>query len=104
MVTGGYKGLQGITRGYKGLQGVTRGYQGLQGVTMGYRRLQGVTSITDGYRGLQGITEGYSVTFKPKNYLEISLFAHAPTSGANILLLDQKGANCTTWKRLSCKF
>ena len=32
MVTGDYKGLQGVTngyRGYKGLQGMTRGYCGL---------------------------------------------------------------------------
>ena len=32
-MTGGYKGLRGVTRGYRGLQGVT-------GVTWGDRRLQ----------------------------------------------------------------
>ena len=32
-MTGGYKGLQGVTRGDRGLQGVTGGYKGLQGVT-----------------------------------------------------------------------
>ena len=29
-----------MTGGYKGLRGVTRGYRGLQGVTKGYRRSQ----------------------------------------------------------------
>ena len=33
------------------------------------------------------------VTFKPKNYLEILLSAHARTLQANILNLDQKAAN-----------
>ena len=37
MVTGGYKGLQGVKRGYRGLQGVTRGDKALQGVTKDYR-------------------------------------------------------------------
>ena len=36
-MTGGYKGLQGITRGYKGFQGVTENDKGLQGVTKDYR-------------------------------------------------------------------
>ena len=40
-MTGGYRGLQGVTRGYKGLQGVTKDYngddKGLQGVTKDYR-------------------------------------------------------------------
>ena len=35
MVTGRYKGLQGVTRGCKGLQGVTRSYKGLLEVTGG---------------------------------------------------------------------
>ena len=35
-MTGGYKGLQGVTRGYTGLQGVTRG---LQGATGGLQRI-----------------------------------------------------------------
>ena len=30
-MTGGFKGLQGVTEGNKRLQGVTRGYRGLQG-------------------------------------------------------------------------
>ena len=29
-MTGGYKGLQGVTRGDRGLQGLTGGYKGLQ--------------------------------------------------------------------------
>ena len=36
-MTGGDKGLQGVTKGYKGLQGVTRGDKGLQRVTKDYR-------------------------------------------------------------------
>ena len=36
-VTGGYKGLQGVTRSYRGLKRVTGGYTGLQGVTRSYR-------------------------------------------------------------------
>ena len=36
-MTGGDKGLQGVTRGYRGLQGVTGGDKGLQGVTKDYR-------------------------------------------------------------------
>ena len=32
------------------------------------------------------------VTFKPKNYLEVFLLAHARTSQADILHLDQKAA------------
>ena len=39
MVTGGDKGLQGVTRGYRGVQGVTGGDKGLQEVTRGYRGL-----------------------------------------------------------------
>ena len=34
------------------------------------------------------------VTFKPKNHLEILLFARAQTSQANILHLDQKAVKC----------
>ena len=30
-MTGGYKGLQGVTRGDRGLQAVTGGYKGSQG-------------------------------------------------------------------------
>ena len=44
------------------------------------------------------------VTFKPKNYLEILLSAHARTLQANILHLDQKALNCTTCKWLLGKF
>ena len=39
------------------------------------------------------------VTFKPKNYLEILLSAHA-----DILQLDQKAAKCTTCKPVCGKF
>ena len=44
------------------------------------------------------------VTFKPKNYLEILLSAHARTSQADILHLDQKAAKCTTCKPVCGKF
>ena len=44
------------------------------------------------------------VTFKPKNYLEIWLSAHARTSQADILHLDQKAAKCTTYKPVCGKF
>ena len=40
------------------------------------------------------------VAFKTKNYLEILLSAHARTSQANVLHLDQKAAKCMTCKRL----
>ena len=39
-MTGGDKGLQGVTMGYRGLQRVIRGCKGLQGVTRGYSGLQ----------------------------------------------------------------
>ena len=44
------------------------------------------------------------VTFKPKNYLEILLSAHAQTLQADILHLDQKAVKCTTGKRVCGKF
>ena len=44
------------------------------------------------------------VTFKPKNYLEISLSVHARTSQADILHLDQKAAKCKTCKPVCGKF
>ena len=44
------------------------------------------------------------VTFKPKNYLKILLSAHARTSQADILHLDQKAAKCTTCKPVCGKF
>ena len=40
------------------------------------------------------------VTFKLKNYLKILLSAHAWTSKANIIHLDQKAAKCMTCKQL----
>ena len=43
------------------------------------------------------------VTFKPKN-LEILLYAHARTSQADILHLDQKAVKCTTCKPVCGKF
>ena len=45
-----------------------------------------------------------SVTFKPKNYLQILLSAHVQTSQANILHLDQKAAKCTTCKPVCGEF
>ena len=44
------------------------------------------------------------VTFKLKNYLKILLSAHARTSQADILHLDQKAAKCTTCKPVCGKF
>ena len=41
-------------------------------------------------------SQDFCVTFKPKNYLEILLSAHAPTSQAN---MDQIVAKCTTCKQ-----
>ena len=43
------------------------------------------------------------VTFKPQTY-KILLSAHARTSQADILPLDQKAAKCTTCKPVSGKF
>ena len=43
VVTGVYKGLQGLTGHYKDLQGVTRGYIVLQWVTRGYRVFERIT-------------------------------------------------------------
>ena len=44
------------------------------------------------------------VTFKPKNYLEILLSAHARTTQGDILHLDQKAVKCTTCERVCGKF
>ena len=44
------------------------------------------------------------VTLKPKNCLEIFLFAHARTLQANVLHLDQKAVMFTTCKWLYGKF
>ena len=44
------------------------------------------------------------VTSKPKNYLKILLSAHARTSQADILHLDQKAAKRTTSKPVCGKF
>ena len=44
------------------------------------------------------------VTFKPKNSLAILLSAHARTSQADILQLDQKAAKCMTCKWICGKF
>ena len=44
------------------------------------------------------------VTFKPKNYVEILLSAHARTLQADILHLDQKAVKSTTGKRVCGKF
>ena len=46
-------------RGYRGLQGVTGGDKGLHGVTKGYRGYKGLPAVTNGYRGLQGVKRGY---------------------------------------------
>ena len=44
------------------------------------------------------------VPFQPKTCIKILLSAHARTSQANGLHLDQKAAKCTTCKRLCGKF
>ena len=44
------------------------------------------------------------VTFKPKAKSEILLSAHALTSQADILHLDQKAVKCTTCKPVCGKF
>ena len=44
------------------------------------------------------------VTFIPKNYLEILLFAHARTTQADIFHLDQKAVTCATCERVCGKF
>ena len=54
-----------MTGGDKGLQGVTRGYRGLQGVTEGYKRLQGATR---GDKGLQMFTEDYRNFFLTRTF------------------------------------
>ena len=51
MVTGGYKGSQGVKRHYRELQEVTRD-------TRSYRKLH-VQGVRGGYRGQQDITRGY---------------------------------------------
>ena len=44
------------------------------------------------------------VTFKPKNYVEILLSAHARSSQADILHLDQKAIKGRTCKAVCGKF
>ena len=49
-------------------------------------------------------SQDYCVTFKPKYYLKILLSAHARTSQADVLHLDQKTVKCTTCKPVCGKF
>ena len=49
-------------------------------------------------------SQDFCVTFKPKNSVEILLSAHARTSQADILHLDQKAAKCSTCKPVCGKF
>ena len=49
-------------------------------------------------------SQDWCVTFKPKNYGEILLSAHAGTSQADILHLDQKAMKCMTCKAVCSKF
>ena len=51
----------------------------------------------------KSLSQDCCVTFKPK-ILEILLSAHARTSQADILHLDQKAAKCTTCKPVCGKF
>ena len=58
MVTGGYKGLPGVTEGYsgyRGLQGVTTDYRG---VTRRYRELKEVTTGNNGLGRVTGCYKG----------------------------------------------
>ena len=64
-MTGGNKGLHGVTRGDRGLQGVIGGYKGLQEVTTGNRLLKGVTR---GYRGLQRIRNFFLTKTFPETF------------------------------------
>ena len=65
-MTGGDKGIQGVTRGYRGFQKVTGIDRALQGVkkrvTSPDRGLQGVflrlQGVAEGYRGQQGVSRG----------------------------------------------
>jgi len=56
VVTGGYKGLQGLSRannrGLEGVTGAKKGLQGVTGITRAYRALEGDTSA---YRGLKSV-------------------------------------------------
>ena len=58
----------------------------------------------EGRRETKSKSQDCSVTFRPKNYLEILLSVHARTSQADILHLDQKAAKCSTCKPVGGKF
>ena len=58
----------------------------------------------EGRRESERKSQDCCVTFKPKNYVEILLSAHARTSQADILHLDQKAAKGTTCKPVCGKF
>ena len=49
-----------MTWEYRGLQGVTGGYKGLQGLT------KGLQEVTGGDKGLQGVTKDYRNFFLPR--------------------------------------
>ena len=54
--------------------------------------------------GSKSKSQDCCVNFKPKNYVEILLSAHAWTSQADILHLDHKAAKCSTCKPVCGKF
>ena len=68
-MTGGDKGLQGVTIGYRGLQGVTGGYKGLQGISRGDKGLQ---RVTKGYRNFF-LTRTFPDTFSCFFFAEKSM-------------------------------
>ena len=65
-MTGGYKGLQGVTRGDRGLQGLTGGYKGLQGVTKDYRNFFLTRTFPD--------TFSCSILYKKSNLKKSQIF------------------------------
>ena len=58
----------------------------------------------EGRRESESKSQDCRVTFKPKNYVEILLSAHARSSQADIMHLDQKAAKCMTFKPVCGKF
>ena len=69
-MTGGDKGLQGVTRGYRSLQGVTEGYKGLQGVTRGDKGLQRVTKDYRNFFLTRTFQDTFSWSILHKNQIE----------------------------------
>ena len=66
-MTGGDKGLKGVTRGYRGLQGVTGVYKGLQGVTRGDKELQRATKDYRNFFPTRTFLDTFSWSILQKN-------------------------------------